>query len=216
MTEDSQAEVQEQKQNDKDLNFRALESKYQKELEKERQARSEIEKRIQEYEARQQQTQDDDDYDEPYVDYKKLEKKLAKFGEQTTKQTKSEIDKAVSRALQEERNQNWIKQHNDFNDVMQHANKLAEMDPELAETILQMPEGFERQKLVYRNIKALRLNEPKKDSETQEKINSNRRGPYYQPSGMTNPPYASQGDFSQGGQKNAYAKMKELQARLRI
>ncbi len=100
---------------------------------------------------------------------------------------------------------------------MSHAQKFADNDPELAETILQMPEGFERQKLVYKNIKALGLHKPaQKQSTIQEKIDQNRRSPYYQASGVGSAPYASQGDFSAGGQKNAYEKMLELKKNLRI
>ena len=79
-----------------------------------------------------------------------------------------------------------------------------------------MPEGFERQKLVYQNIKELGVDKPEqKQSTIQEKVDANRRSPFYQPTGVGTAPYATSGDFSQTGQKQAYAKMKELQARLR-
>lgn len=214
MTETNQETVaQEQKPSDKELNFRALEAKYKSELEKERQARIEAERSAQQ--ARQEP--DDDDDDEPYIDKKRLEKKLAKFGEQNQKLTQSEIQRAVGTALAEERKQMWLKQNNDFYDVLQHAEKLAVKDPDLAESILEMPEGFERQKLVYKNIKALGLHKPEeKPSSIQDKINANRRSPYYQPTGISNAPYASSGDFSKEGQKNAYSKMQELKARLGV
>jgi len=80
-----------------------------------------------------------------------------------------------------------------------------------------MPEGFERQKLVYKNIKALGLNMPEvKQPTIQDKIDANKRSPYYQPSGVGTAPYASVGDFSSQGQKQAYAKMQELKNKLRI
>jgi len=89
--------------------------------------------------------------------------------------------------------------------------------PELAESILEMPESFERQKLVYKNIKALGLHQPKpKEPTIQETVDARRKGPYYQPSAVGAAPYHSAGDFSASGQKNAYDKMKELQARLRL
>ena len=50
----------------------------------------------------------------------------------------------------------------------------------------------------------------------QDKIDSNKRSPYYQPSGISAAPYAGGGDFSPAGQKNAYAKLQELKSRLRI
>jgi hypothetical protein len=80
-----------------------------------------------------------------------------------------------------------------------------------------MPDTFARQKLVYKNIKALGLHRPEaKAPSVQEKIDANRKSPYYQPSGVGTAPYQSVGDFSAGGQKQAYDKMQELKNRLRI
>lgn len=211
-----ESQPQENKVNDKELNFRALETKYQRELEKERAARLEAERLAQEAMAR-RNVQEEDDDSEPYVDHKKLEKKLARFGETTMKQTQSEIQNAVQMALKEERKQNWIKNNPDFYEVLQHAEKFAQKDPELAETILEMPEGFERQKLVYKNIKALGLHKPEtKMPSIQEKVDANKKSPYYQPTGVGTAPYQSAGDFSANGQKQAYDKMQELKSRLRI
>jgi hypothetical protein len=207
----------ENKSNDKEYNFRALEARYEKQLATERAAREQAEKLAQEALARRNQD-DDDDSDEPYVDKKRLEKKLAKFEEKTTQKTQSDIQRAVQQAIYEERKENWIKNNKDFFDVMQYADKLAERDPELAETILEMPEGFERQKLVYKNIKAFGLHQPENKKETiQDKIEANKRSPYYQPSGVAAAPYSGgAGDFSPQGQKQAYQKMQELKNKLRI
>lgn len=210
---DNQAQIQtDQKQNDKELNFRRLEEKYQRELTQERQARLELEQRLKSI------PQDDDDDDgEPYVDKKKLNKTLAKHGQQVKQETQSEIQRAVQIAITEERQQNWVKKNSDFNDVLKHAQSLYEHDQELAETILEMPESFERQKLVYKSIKALGLHlEKPKQPSVQEKIDANRKSPYYQPSGVGAAPYSGSGDFSQGGQKQAYEKMQQLKSQLRI
>lgn len=197
----------------KELNFRALESRYEKQLAQERESRIAAERALQE---RQSQVQDDDD-SEPYVDHKKLEKKLAKFSEQSQKATQSEVQREVQKAIYEERKNNWVKNNADFYDVLGHADKLAQTDPELAETILEMPEGFERQKLVYKNIKALGLHKPPvAQASIQDKVDANRRSPYYQPSGISAAPYSTQGDFSKGGQKQAYEKMQALKNQLRI
>jgi len=210
-----ESQPQEIKPNDKELNFRNLEARYQRELANERAAREQAERALQE--RSKAALQEDEDDDEPYVDKKKLEKKLAKFGENTMKQTQSEIQNAVQFALKQERQQNWIKSNPDFYEVLQHAEKFAQKDPELAETILEMPEGFERQKLVYKTIKALGLHKPEvKAPSIQEKVDANRKGPYYQPSGVGTAPYASAGDFSNSGQKQAYDKMQELKNRLRL
>jgi len=211
MSEEIVSQVQEQKPNDKEYNFRQIERK----LMEERSAREELQKEIER--LRSSQLNEDEDENEPFVDHKNLNKKLARFGEQQDKNTENKIQNAVHTALKEERRQSWIKNNPDFYDVLQHADKFAALDPELAETILEMPEGFERQKLVYKNIKALGVHKPEqKQPSIQEKIDANRKSPYYQPSGVASAPYANGGDFSQAGQKNAYDKMKELQNRLRI
>jgi hypothetical protein len=206
---------------DKEFNFRRQEQMYKSQIEAERQERARIEAELQEYKSRTQakhsDDDDDDDDSEPYVDQKKLKKTLNQFGEQTKQTTTSIVQQEVQRALQEERKSSWLKNNPDFYDVMNHAQRFAETDPELAETILQMPEGFERQKLVYKNIKALGLHKPaEKAPSIQDTIDKNRKSPYYQPSGVGSSPYASQGDYSKSGQKNAYEKMQELKARLRI
>jgi len=213
-TQENQAE--QAKPSDKELNFRALEQKYQRQLEQERNARLEAEKMVLESQSKKNSNDDDDD-SEPYVDHKNLQKKLNKFGEQTKVQTQTEIKQAVQQALTEERRQNWLKNNPDFYEVLQHAEKFAQKDPELAESILEMPEGFERQKLVYKNIKALGIHKPEvKSPSIQEKVDANRKSPYYQPSGVGASPYTSQGDFSESGQKSGYENMQKLKKTLRI
>lgn len=214
--QENQALPTENKPNDKELNFRALEAKYQRALEQERAEKERLAQELQQR-SRLPYKEDDDEDDEPYVDKKRLEKKLNKFGEQSKQETKKEIHSAVQQALSEERRSNWLKQNPDFYEVLQHAEKFAERDPELAETILQMPEGFERQKLVYKNIKALGIHKPEvKQPSIQDKVDANKRSPYYQPSNIGTAPYAQVGDFSQAGQKNAYQKMQELKSKLRL
>lgn len=207
---------------DKELNFRKLESKYEQLLSQERAAREQAERLAQDALARKQQSIPEDDEDDPnetYVDKKSLTKKLNRFGEQTKQQTQAEIRQAVNQALADERRQNWIKQNPDFYDILnQHGDKLYEADRELAETILEMPESFERQKLAYKNIKALGLHKPPEAPKAtiQQKVDQNRQSPYYQPSGVGSAPYAMQGDFSSTGQKAAFDKMKALQKTMRI
>lgn len=211
-------QVQENKPSDKELNFRALEAKYQRQIEQERAGRLEAEKMAQEALAKNQRSDDEDDDNEPYVDKRRLEKKLNRFGEQTRKQTQQDIQLAVKEAVSEERKNTWLKQNPDFYDVInQNAQKFYETNPELAEGIIKIPDEFERQKVAYKNIKALGIDKPTtKQPSIQEKIDANRRSPYYQPSGVGSAPYASAGDFSANGQKSAYDKMQELKNRLRI
>ena len=220
----SQTQVQntvaESKPSDKELNFRNLEARYEKQLQQERSARLEAERVAKEaLDRRSNQSDDDDENDpDPYVDKKNLKKKLSKFGEETKQSTQAQVKEAVQQALKQERQENWLKTNSDFHDVMdKYAETFANHSPELANLILQMPQGFERQQLVYNNIKALGIDKPKQSaSSIQEKIDANKRSPYYQPSGIGTSPYASVSDFSTQGQKQAYDKLQELKSRLRL
>lgn len=210
----AQVPTVDQKQQDKELNFRALEAKYRRELEQERAARTEAERIAKEYSSR--KIEEDDNDDEPYVNDKKLNRKLSDFERRMEERIDKKAEEKAYHMMQQDKQQSWLKNNSDFYDVMQHAEKFAQRDPELAETILQMPEGFERQKLVYKTIKSMGLHQPEvKQPSIQDKIDSNKRSPYYQPSGVGASPYAAQGNFTPSGQKEAYAKMKELQNRLR-
>lgn len=212
------------KQSDKELNFRKQEEMYTRKLEQERAARIAAEEKVAQY-AQQNLNKahlidDDDDSDEPYVDRKRLEKRLGKVVQQVGNDTDTKIQNAVQQALAAERRTQWLKNNPDFNEVMSHAQTFADRDPELAETILEMPDGFERQKLVYKNIKALGIHKkPEDQPKIQDKIDANRRSPYYQPSGMSAPGYGiSNGgkDYTPAEGQNAYKKMQELKSRLRI
>ena len=208
-------------QSDKELNFRKQEESFKRQLEQERQARLQAEMRAKELEElakKGHNVLDDEDYsDEPYVDHKRLKRELGKVAQKTAADTDSRVKNIVQSALAEERQNMWLKQNPDFYEVMQHAQTFADRDPELAETILAMPEGFERQKLVYKNIKALGIHKkPEPEPTVQAKIDANRRAPFYQPTGVGTAPYASQGDFSESGIKNSYDKMQELKKRLRL
>ena len=215
-------QVQEQKQNDKEYNFRAIEAK----LNQERVARIEAEKKAEEalkiaQEAQAKRSaspQEEDEDDEPYIDKKKLEKKLARFGQSTQGDIQKAMEMAKESAKEELKQEMWLENNPDFMEVMEkHAESLYHKAPELAKNILKMPNNFDRQKLVYNAIKSMGLDKPEtKQSSVQDKIDANRKSPYYQPSGVGAAPYAAVGDFSQQGQKNAYAKMKELQSKLRM
>jgi hypothetical protein len=207
----SQGQV-EHKPSDKELNFRALEAK----LAQERAARIDAEKRAQELINKASEKEDEPE-DEPYVDHKRLDKRLQKFGQSTQSDIQKAMEQAKIAAKEELKQEIWLENNSDFYDVLGHAEKFAKHAPKLAETILRMPEGFERQKLVYQNIKELGLDKADvKQPSIQEKIDANKRSPYYQPSGVGTAPYASAGDFSAVGQKSAYDKMQELKNRLRM
>lgn len=216
--QNSESQVTKEKEN----NFERMRKMYENQLEQERLKAKAIQEELENVKRSSRslpRDEDDEDDDEPYVDKRRLNKKLASFEQKTKQETKNEIQNAVQQALYEERKQNWIKQNPDFHQVMstEVIQKFANEHPDLAEDILSMPEGFERQKLVYRNIKKLGVDKPpQKQSSIQDKVDANRRSPYYQPSGVSNPPYEAVGDFSPAGQKNSYDKMQQLKNRLRL
>ena len=218
--EQNQQQQPEVKPNDKEHNFRALEQKMLQErsarLEAERRAQ-EAERIMQEHVSRNNKSDDDEDDDQPYVDHKRLNKSLASFERRMEQKIDQKAEEKAGRMIYDNKKSDWLKRNPDFYDVLQHAEKFAQEAPELAETILEMPEGFERQKLVYSSIKKMGIDKPAmKQPSIQEKVDANRRSPYYQPTGVGSAPYASSSDYSPAGQKNAYDKMQELKNKLRI
>lgn len=217
MTE-NQVAVQENKPSDKEINFRKIEEKHRREI-AEMQARLEETERKATEALSRKQIEDDDNDDEPYVGHKRLEKKLNSFERKLEEKIDRKAEEKARMLIGQKEEEDWIKNNADFGDVLKEENlmKLVNKAPGLAESIKRMPDGIEKQKLVYNTIKTMGLDKPdQKQSSIQDKIDANRRSPYYQPSGVGAAPYNSVGDFSESGQKNAYNKMKELQKRLRI
>lgn len=219
-TQENQAQTNDvNTQNTAEINF----AKIRKQLEQERAGRQAAEERAarleQENAKRSQNSDDDDVTDEPYVDHRSLDKKLKKWESSIDEKIDRKAEEKARLLVERERQNNYLKQNSDFNDVMQPEmmQKFVEKHPGLAEGILSMPEGFERQKLVYENIKALGLHKKEEPKQSiQQTIDQNRKSPYYQPSGIASSPYAGAGDFSPAGQKNAYAKLQELKNKLRL
>jgi hypothetical protein len=222
IVQENQAQNPEQPKNDKEYNFRQLEQK----LQQERTARIEAERIAQDAERRVQEAtikknliveDDEENYSEPYVEPKYLQKKLSKFEKQIEEKIDRKAEEKARQITNQKEQEHWLKTNSDFYDLMQKAEQFAHEHPVLAESILRMPEGFERQKLVYTNLKALGYDKPKENKPSiQDKIDANKRSPYYQPSGVGNAPYAMAGDFSDSGKKQAYQKMQELKSKLRM
>lgn len=214
-------EIVQQKQenvSNKEYNFRMLEQKYREERELRLQAQREAEELRRSQAVAPQNDDDDEADDEPYVTKQKYKKKLNALKNETKQEIYKTKEEIKREAREEIKNDLWLEAHPDFYETLnQHAMKIPEVDPELAQALLEMPDNFSRQKLVYKNIKALGLDKPKpKEASIQERVDQNRRSPYYQPSGVGTSPYGFQGDFSPAGQKNAYSKLQELKNRLRL
>lgn len=208
---------QEQKVSDKELNFRQLESKYERIVAQERQEKERMARELDEM-RRQKAPREEEDDSEPYVDNKKLERKFKNFAQEMDEKIDKKAEEKAYRLLEKREQENWLEQNPDFYEVVQtHVQKFYEKAPRLAETILKMPDNFERKKLVYHNIKTMGLDKPEsKPPSIQEKVDANRRSPYYVPSGMAAAPYAPVGDFSDAGKKSAWEQVQKLKANLRL
>ena len=223
-TVDNQEKIETQP-SDKELNFRKQEQMFQRQLEQrdqqieyERQERMRMENEWEDKLQRKIAQPEEEEEPETYVDHKKFKKALSNFGQSTQSEIKKGMESTIEITKKEVRKEMWLEANPDFYDVLKnHSNKLA--NKPIAKTILEMPKCFEREQLVFQMIKELGLDKPEqKEPSIQEKIESNRNMPYYQPSGVGSAPYVStsQSDFSPKGQKAAYEKMQELKSRLRI
>jgi len=210
----------EQKQDTKEYNF----SQIRKQLESERQEKQKLADKIAELERGLQERPkiaegEDEGYDEPYIDEKRLNRRLARFEEKFDKRVHEVAEQKARSLLEQERQQNFIKQSPDFHEILkpEFIQKFADKYPEIAEQMLEMPDNFARQKLLYQNIKAFGIHKKEEPQPSiQQKIDANRRSPFYQPSGIGTAPYSGGGDFSETGQKSSYNKMKELQKNMRL
>lgn len=201
--------------NDKEYNFAQI----RKQLEQERQARLLAEARAKELDAKiAEKFKEEEDDDDLYVDKKNLVKHLQTFEQKMEKIIEEKAAQKARSLLEEEKKELYLKENKDFHEVMTEENleKFATEHPALAKSLIQMPDSFERQKLVYENIKALGIKKEKERQSIQATVDSRARGPYYQPTNVGSAPYTPLGDFSPAGQKSAYAKMQELKNRLRI
>lgn len=218
MADIAQDENVAQKTTDKELNFRLQEQKFQRQI---AEIQAERDKLAHELEQKRSQAtlqaQDDDEDDEPYIDKKKLNKSLAKHNQATQGEIQKAMQYAKEAAKEELKQELWLENNSDFYKIMELAETFAQKAPKLAENILRMPDGFERQKLVYNNIKALGLDQPEaKAPSIQDKIDSNRRSPFYSPSGIGTAPYANAPNNSPEGQKAAYDKVRQARENLRL
>lgn len=219
---------------DKESNFRLLDRRLKLEQEARKQAedRANAAERAAQERARTSPlniADDDDDDSEPYVDRRKLKKELNRFSEVSKQQIEKQIEERVQAAIEQEQRKTYLKENPDFNAVMTEdmLQKFSAAHPRLTENILRMPEGFDRQKLVYENIKAMGFDRPQapKGSSIQDKVDANRKTPYYQPTGVGAPPFSSsetagyatpKRDYSAQEGAQAYQKMQDLKNKLRL
>lgn len=208
--------------NQKEINFERI----RKQLDQEKAEKQQLQQRLAELERNAQASktasqheQDEDDPDEPYVDHRFLTKKLSKWEEKLEQKFERKAEEKARIIVEQERQQSYVKANPDFQETLTQENieKFAQKHPAIAERMLRMPDTFDRQALLYEQIKALQVNKKEEPKPSiQQTIDANRKSPYYQPTGVGTSPYSQQGDFSPTGQKAAYEKLKELKSRLRL
>lgn len=215
-------QAQEVKQDTTESNLGKQRRMYEAQLQKEQQEKLQLAQELEalkKEKARSRNDDDDEDDSEPYVDKKRFKKGLNQFGEQIKHQTKADIEQAVQVALEQERKSSYLEQNKDFSQMMNEQNLETFMNehPNVAKGILRMPDGFERQKLVYETMKSLGVGKQKpKEPSIQDKVNANRKSPYYQPTDTGTSPYVHGGDYSDQGKKQAWDKMQQLKKKLRL
>lgn len=217
MTVPSQNAENQPQSNEKEINFRAMQAKYERELEAERRARQQAEEKAASLERSRhtapKEEEEDDSDDQPYVDKRVLSKTLNKFAQGFEQKIEKKAEEKARAMLQEERQLNYMRQNPDFHSVMSSDNiqKFAEKYPSIAENILEnVPEGFGRQKLLYQTMKDMGIGkkeEPKPN--IQEIIDKNKQTPF-QPSSWGSAYQGQKGDFSPAGQKAAYERTQQL------
>lgn len=212
------AATEQQKQTDKEFNFEKL----RKQLEQERAEKIKMQERLEALEKAQKpiKVEDDDDSDEPYIDQKTFSKKMSKFEASLEDKIDKRAEEKARFIVEHEKQQEYVRKNADFNQVLTSENiqKFANEHPQIAERMLRMPDTFDRQALLYEQIKVLQTAKKAADEKSaiQQKIEQNRKTPFYQPSGVAASPYAAAGDFSPSGQKASYEKLQELKSRLRL
>src|SRR5271165_6676017 len=120
MTAPDQNQEQQQTPTDKELNFRNLEAKYQRQLEQERAGRLEAEKMAQEALARRNPPQDeDDDTSDPYVDHKRLAKQFSSFEKRMDEKIDKRAEEKARTMVAETRKSDFLRNNPDFYEVLQ-------------------------------------------------------------------------------------------------
>jgi len=210
------APVQEQPVDPKELNFRKQREHYEYEMSKIAKEKAALEEQLRQIQSK-PNSDDDDTDDEPYVDKKRLKKTLNSFEVNIEKKIEQMAEKKALSLMEQERNSLFVQSHPDFSKIMDSdlVQKFADQHPLLAQGILTVTNHFERQKLVYANIKALKMDAPPPPV-IQEKVDANRRHPGYQPNGVGSPGNMIVADFSPQGMKEAHERVQAKIRNLRI
>jgi hypothetical protein len=199
----------------KDYNFAQVRKQLQESTRAAEQAKREAEQAKQELEALKRGRDEQEDYDsssEPYVEHRTLDKRIKKLEENFEKKIERQAEMKARAIFEQHQQQTFLRNNPDFNEIMspELLQKFGDKHPSIAESLMAMPDSFDRQKLVYENIKALGIHKPPEKPPIQETIEKRRVSAYYQPTEASTPPYAANPDCSEAGQKAAYEKIQAI------
>lgn len=209
---------------DKELNFRRLEAA--READRDARVRAELENQMLKREIEeikvllQPKEKDPLDEVEDYVDPARLKAKLSiertaleRKAKEIAKNTYQEIKKEE----EEKEKKNYIarlkRDYPDYESVMNESTlmTLEQIDPIFLETVLSIPDDYERRAKTYKKIKS--LPKPEEKVSIQDKVAENQQNPYYMPSGSGNPSAVEFDIRSKSARESAYAKLKAAQKR---
>ncbi|MDE1970969.1 MAG: hypothetical protein KGI50_05335 [Patescibacteria group bacterium] len=210
-------EVSDNKPTVQQENFAAIRRKMEetdRRYSEEKQKRMELEKQMEDIRKR-FYGNDDDDSDE-FVEKKYIRNEFSRV-EKDINNIKQETKRLEEERMKREQDL-WMHSHPDFEEVLKSANDFEKDNQEVANSLLNIPEGFERYKSAYNMIKLYKEAKNKPAAPTmQDHINNNRRPMYYAPSGMATPPSQQfKGSYTKEEMKSAHEAMLALKNEMRL
>lgn len=210
---------------DKDVNFANLRKQAEEARYVASQAQLENQRLQQELESLKRQVsrpveEEDDETSEPYIDKKALKRELNRFKANLDQ----EVESRVARRLEEAQSRDFVyrlkAEYKDFDDILtpENASKLEQVDPDFAKEILAERDEYRKRKLAYHAIKAAGIHrkvEPPREMTAEEKIEANKRNPYYRPSASGQGTPSAPAVHSLGGQRYSEADRKAAWERLK-
>lgn len=207
----------------KELNFRRLEAA--REAEKEARIRAEMQTEQMRNELKEikqmLQPKEIDALDgvEDFVDPERLKKKLQQERDRNRREAAEIAERTYEERKQKDEKANFFQrlrgQFSDYDQVMNEANlaHLQEEDPVFLDTVVKVPDEYERRLDTYKKIKSMQAKKPKIEERAsiKEKVEENMKNPYFiQPSSGT--PSAVEFDVrSKSARDQAYQKLKAAQ-----
>lgn len=211
-------------QSDKELNFRKLEAA--REAEKEARIRAEMEAQYlkREMDAIRASMQpkevdplddlSEDDYQEPAKLSSKIKEKLNKERQHFRREAEEIANKVIEERDKKDYFRRLKQDYHDFDQVVNETNlaQLAESSPELTESLMKIPDEYEKRRLAYSAIKRMGKKEEPKAS-IKEKVQENSHNTYYTPQSAGVPTAADYDLKSPQARQAAYEKLKLAQRR---